>query len=418
MRSATLNYARLFAAARGNPEDEKKFWKDFRNDRKNNVVSPHDFSIRELFEGFVFDAHGDRCGHEMVTNWKNGGGDGYSLAELSEGRQNQYGLMEAGPVQKSAFSNITGQIVYNEVMDAWNQPGYISQQLATTRPTSFLDGERIPGISVVADDAEVVGEAQPYPYSGLSEQYVDTPAPAKRGHIVSLTRESIIADRTGVILDRANTVTNSLLVNKEKRVIDVALGVTTSWRRNGSAATATYANSGTKPHDFDNLAASNGLTDWKNVQTALLLFDGMTDPDTAEPIVVIPTLMVVPSALLMDAQRILNATGVDTRSGATLAAGDPTEADRVTIGGNPLVGTNLSVASNAFVFSRTSSATTWFVGDFNRAFRYMQVWDINAIQAPTNSHDEFTRDIVEQYKVSEYGVPAVVEPRYVVKCTA
>lgn len=411
MKGATAYYTALYEAGLRDNTPNRVFV-DLENDLANRTTVTSDFSIRDLFENLVRDSHGDRCGRELIRSWRdnNGGiGEGYSVTALAEA---------AGPVEKSAFSNITGQIVYNEVMDAWNQPAYLADSLVTNVPTAFLDGERIPGISVVGDDAEVVGESEPYPYSGLSEQYVDTPAPAKRGHIVSLTREAIISDRTGTLRQRANTVANSLRVNKEKRVLDTALGITTSWRRNGSTATGTYLDSTTKPHDFDNLAASNGLVDWKQVETALLLFDGMTDPDTGEPIVVMPTQMIVPSGLKKTADRILFATGVVTRSGVALAAGDPDEADRETVSNNPLAGDSLTVGSNAFVASRVGNSTTWFIGDFPRAFRYMEVWPITTVQAPTNSEMEFTRDIVEQYKVSEYGVPAVVEPRYVAKCTA
>ncbi len=410
MRSATQTYARLYESCRGKPEELDKFWSDLRTDRQNRTVVNSDFSIRQLAENFWFDSHGDRCGREILENWKGGNtGDGPQRVGLTEA---------AGPVERSAFSNITGQIVYNEVMDAWNQPGYIADSLVTNVPTAFLDGERIPGISVVGDDAEVVGEGQPYPYSGLSEQYVDTPPPLKRGHIVSLTMESLIADRTGQILQRANTVTNSLRINKEKRVLDTALGITTSWKRNSSSATGTYLDSTTKPHDFDNLAASNALADWTDVEAALLLFDGMTDPDIGEPITVVPTTVVVPSGLLMTAARILNATFVDERTGVALAAGATTDSDRTTRASNPVGAMALTTLSNAYVASRVGNSTTWFVGDFAKAFRYMEVRPITMVQAPTNNEMEFTRDIVEQFKVNEYGVPAVVEPRYVVKNTA
>ena len=53
-----------------------------------------------------------------------------------------------------------------------------------------------------------------------------------------------------------------------------------------------------------------------------------------------------------------------------------------------------------------------------RAFAYMENWPISTIEAPANSHDEFHRDIVRQWRVSERGAAAVLEPRYMVKATA
>jgi hypothetical protein len=59
----------------------------------------------------------------------------------------------------------------------------------------------------------------------------------------------------------------------------------------------------------------------------------------------------------------------------------------------------------------------WFVGDFRRAFAYMENWPITVTQAPMGSEAEFSNDIVLRFKASERGAAAVLNPRYVVKCT-
>ena len=47
----------------------------------------------------------------------------------------------------------------------------------------------------------------------------------------------------------------------------------------------------------------------------------------------------------------------------------------------------------------------------------MEVSPITTAQAPVNNEMEFSNDIVARFKVSEWGVPAVFEPRKVVKNT-
>ncbi|MCR9120595.1 MAG: hypothetical protein NXI22_26980, partial [bacterium] len=84
---------------------------------------------------------------------------------------------------------------------------------------------------------------------------------------------------------------------------------------------------------------------------------------------------------------------------------------------NPLAGESYPVVSSQYVKQRTGSDTTWFIGEPKKAFKYMENWPITTVQAPANSHDEFHRDIVVQYKTSERGAPAVLDPRYMVKCT-
>jgi hypothetical protein len=59
----------------------------------------------------------------------------------------------------------------------------------------------------------------------------------------------------------------------------------------------------------------------------------------------------------------------------------------------------------------------WFVGDFRRAFAYMENWPITVTQAPVGSEAEFNNDIVLRFKASERGAAAVLNPRYVVKNT-
>ena len=57
----------------------------------------------------------------------------------------------------------------------------------------------------------------------------------------------------------------------------------------------------------------------------------------------------------------------------------------------------------------------WFMGDFRKAFAYMENWPITVTQSPVNSEAEFNSDIVVRFKASERGAAAVINPRYVVK---
>lgn len=411
----TRRYAQLYETAHRKPEDERKFWNDVKADFKKRNVTPSDFSIRNLFEFFVRDSQGHPCGKEIIESWVPDGG--YSMSQLEESG--------VGAVKTSAFSNITGQIVYNEILDAWNQPGFIADRLARTVPTQFLDGEKIAGISNVGDDAETVGEGQAYPLSGVTEAYVETPRPSKRGHILPLTRETIIADRTNVLIDRAQTISTSMRINKEKRVIDTAIGATTSWKRNGSTATATYSDSTTVPHDFDNLLDQD-LVDYTDIEAAMQLFNQMTDPETGEPISLTVQQLLVSDALLYTARRIVNATEVEQGS---ISATVPRTVSPNPLNDPNLAGTRVSmpieILSSPYVRSRASNVGTatydeddWYFGDFMRAFRYMEIWPLSTMQLPSNSLWEFQNDIVRAWKVSEFGVPAVIEPRYVIRSSS
>lgn len=329
------------------------------------------------------------------------------LRSISPGKSGRAPLLEAtSAVDTSGFSNITGQIIFSRVRDEFNNPAFLWQDLCETIPTTFLDGEIIPGIGGIGDQAEVVDEGQPYPNVGLNEEYVQTPRTTKRGFIVPVTREIIVADRTAILLKRASDTGRWLGLNKEKRVLDVALGVVNTYKRNG-VATNTYLTSGAYVNKATNL-----LTDWRSVENAELLFDAITDPNTGEPIIMAgEMILVVPTALKRTAQRIVAATDVgmvDNQANATTFR---------TYGQNPLNGTSIKILSSAYVKNRTSSATNWFYGQPKRAFAYMEVWAIETLQAAQNSEAEFVNDVMMRYKVSERGAAASLEPRHMVEGT-
>jgi hypothetical protein len=340
-----------------------------------------DFSLRDLFEAFV------RDGRELVRLFNPGKSGGVTLLEAGSA------------VDTSAFSNITGQVIYSKLLDAFNDPAFLHPHVVSNVPTQF-NGEKIPGIGRIGDEAEAIAEGDVYPTVGVSQEYIETPETTKRGFIVPVTREAVFFDRTGLVLQRAAEVAFWLGQNKEKRVLDVVLGITNNYKRNG-VAMDTYLDGG---GDYDNVQANNALADWTDIETAELLFDAMTDPNTGEPIAVIPNTVIVPTALKHTARRIVRATEI--RHGS----------DPVTVSVNTI--DDYRILTSPLVKQRTNSATTWYVGDPKRAFAYMENWPITVISAPDNSEAEFTQDIVARYKVSERGAAAVIEPRYMVKCTA
>jgi len=388
---------RLFEAAERDNNTNKFYEELWEALRKGEIVA-NELSIRACFEQFV------EGGIELVRSFsprKHGGGG--------------INLLEAGDaVDTSAFSNITGQIFYSTVLDVFDQPQFLADRLLTTVPTEF-NGEKIPGIGGIGDAISAIGEGQEYPTAGVSEEWVETPETDKNGVIVPVTKEAIFFDRTGLVITRASNVALSLAINKEKRCLDVALGITTSYVRNGAAAQATYGDTHTEG-DFDNLIASNALVDYTDVENGLVAFGDVNDPNTEEPIVLNTMDVVVPEGLLFTAARVFEATGIEQ---GAIAAGVPR-----TLGGNPLTSPTVkrnnswTIHSNQYVNRRTSDQTTWFQGDFKGAFAYMQNWGPTVVQAQDNSHEEFHKDIVSQFKISERGIPAVMEPRKVQKHTA
>jgi hypothetical protein len=357
---------------------------------RDGHLRPEDFSIRDLAEALVPD------GREWVRLLDPRSAGNVSVVESSDG------------VDVTAFLNITGQVIYSKIMEAYTQEAFVVSKLVDTIPTR-LDGEKIPGISRVADEIDEVGPGMPYPHLGFGEDYIETPSTTKRGFIVPVTKEAIFFDRTHLVLTRAAEVGEVLGLNKEKRLIDLVIGVTNNYKWKGT----TY-NTYQAATPWINTLATNELIDWTNVDKAEQLFADILDPATGEPVLVRGTTVLVMPAYRHAAHRVFSAAELTfTADGSSTA----------TVAANPLRGYRVydsRLAYRRIIASGIAAATAkqyWFVGDFRRAFAYMENWPITVTQAPVGSEAEFNNDIVLRFKASERGAAAVINPRYVVKNT-
>jgi len=353
-------------------------------------LAPEEFSIRDLAESLVPD------GREWVRMLDPRSGGNVSVLEATDG------------VDVTAFLNITGQVIYAKILDAYEQENFVVSKLVQTISTR-LDGEKIPGISQIADKVDEVAPGMPYPNLGFGEDYIETPSTSKRGFIVPVTKEAIFFDRTHLILSRAAEAGEILGLNKEKRLLDLVVGVTNNYKSNGTNYN-TYYTSG----PWVNELSTNELVDWTNVDAAEQLFADILDPNTGEPVLVSGTTVLVAPAYRHAAHRVFNAAEITYT---------PTASETATTAANPLGNYRVEESRLAYRRILASGVTAadakkwWFIGDFHKAFAYMENWPITVTQAPINSEADFNNDIVLRFKASERGVAAVLNPRYVVKCT-
>ena len=353
-------------------------------------LQPEDFSIRDLAEALIPD------GREWVRTLDPRDETSTNLLESSEG------------VDASAFRTVSAQVIRSRILSAYQQEAFVASRLVETIPTR-LDGEKIPGVSRVSEQLDEVGPGMPYPSLGFDEDYIETPSTTKRGFVVPVTREAIFFDRTNLILSRASEVGEVLGLNKEKRLLDLIVGVTNNYKHRGIEYD-TYQTSG----PWVNELATNELVDWTSVDAAEQLFADMLDPTTGEPVLLSATTALVMPAYRHAAHRTFNASEVSYT---------PSGSETATIAANPLG--NYRVEESRLAYRRVIASGVladdakkwWFLGDFRKAFAYMENWPITVTQAPLGSEAEFSQDIVLRFKASERGAAAVINPRYVVKCT-
>lgn len=357
------------------------------------TLRPEDFSIRDLAEALIPN------GHDWVRRLDPRAASGVNLLEASDG------------VDVTAFLNVTGQVIYSKIMEAYNQEAFVASRLVSTVPTR-LDGEKIPGVGRVVDGDFEVHPGMPYPNVGFGEDYIETPSTTKHGLIVPITREAIFFDRTNLVLSRAAEVGEILGLNKEKRLLDVIIGATNNYKWKGVEYNTYYESD--DGGEWTNALSDNELVDWTNVDAAEQLFADILDPTTGEPVLIRGTTVLVMPAYRHAAHRVFNAAEIHyTGDGSATTS----------VAANPLG--NYQVVESRLAYRRVVAAGTaaddakawWFIGDFKKAFAYMENWPITVVQSPPGSEAEFSQDIVVRFKASERGAAAVLNPRYVVKNT-
>ncbi len=329
-------------------------------------------------------------------------------------------VMESGAgdaVDASAFADITGQLLINEVRQKFQNPAFIGDMLCETIPITNgnLGTQITPWHSNVLSVGETVQAGMPYPHTKFVQQYVRYPAPVKKGEICAVTMEMIFSDLTSQALDSAGSVGLALGYSREQSIAQVVLGgVNNFYFGNADVALTNYNtyDHNSSGYPYINRIPDEQLVDWTNVNNLEQLFVNMTDPATGRRIFVEPKMMLVMPKLKYTAKRIVHAT--ETRSG-DITTGVGTQ----TLASNPLDTTYNVVAGSVFWEQQqlidTDTAedfTHWYLID-PFAFIWRQVYGLRTESAPRGNPMEFNQDIAVQVKAGYYGVAAVRSPWHV-----
>lgn len=327
----------------------------------------------------------------------------------------------AGAVSSFAFQTITANIISQVTIDAYESPEFVFTKQIPVRPTK-LRTERIPGISGLGNERQVVGENDPYPVAGVSEEWQDTPIVRKYGFQVHVSREALFFDQSGILVDRISKVAYWDAYAHELQAIDCVIDENTGaisgqlgghrYNYKGDSIASYANNSGT--HTFDNLQASNALLDYSDVENAELLFDALNDPTTGVrtgAFRLAANQIIVPTGLLHTAKQLLNATEIRLHAGGYATTGSLY--DRV----SPNSLQAYQIVTSPLLSVQLATDTDWFAGNIGKACEYIEAWPQETKQAPSNDQDEFERDIVMKYRTSRMGAFHVRQPRFLVKST-
>jgi len=393
-----------FRKKHGRDEGSKRFKEHLDEAFEKKQLTPHDFSIRELFENVI------ENGKAIVDSWSHPkSGWGVELLEAGAGAVVGY----------SDFSNITNQLIITEVLDKMDNPDFVFTKEIESKQSAFQDIEKIPGISRTGKTRSKIKEGDPYPRYGVSEDYIEAPAKVKDGGIIEITKEGVMGDRTGVLMERCGELGYDLAYSVEERVIDAmidenagALGAYAGGHQYTWKGTvySTYQTSG----GWINFKASNPLTTDETCVDALWqLLVAITDPYTSRPIVQYPNFLAVTPDKAFVAARLLSTVehrtapvGFDVDSTASVTVGPPAL--------GKVVGT-LKLLSSPILKARLATDTDWFMGNLRKSIRRYYNWEILTEQRGKGTEADFERDIVHQAKASVKDCVTTINPRYLGK---
>lgn len=338
-----------------------------------------DFSIKQLWEGLV--------------------GDVNETLAMSKVYDPNHKVFREG-VRSTGFPIAMDNLMISRVIEGYESPNFIGRRLVDVVPTSTPE-EDIPGYTD-AMGPEEVQEGHPYKKATMGEKSARASA-KKFGRIIEVTEESIMFDKTGLILRRANNIGKQAGVHMEDRILRGITGVNADVYRPSGVAETLYSAGN------NNLVTSNGLTGWtaidkmlqehaKNVKDDRQHQDGL-------PITWNPRQIVVPPELNMTARNIINATEIRNTSGSV-----------ETISSNPV--NNYEVLSSELLTAILGGASDWFIGDFPAQFIWYEVYPLQTQTQGASSEQAFTSDIVASTKVRYYGDIACLDTVHTMRSNA
>lgn len=333
-----------------------------------------DFSIKELWESLV----------GPVSETLGDGGSGFVM-------------LQEDAVDSAAFSDIIGVLLASKVIDGYNTPGYIGDQLVTRVP-SKRKHERYAGFTAL-DGPHEVPEAMPYEETGFQDKYATSEA-TKKGRLLNVTEEAVLFDQTGQLLTRAATLGEKTRLDRERVTLRGVMDAAGTVYSPQGVAEPIYRLVATATSYTINQLGGNALVDWTDIDNVMQIFAAMVD-DRGDEIVVIPKILLTPYALAAVANRILRATQIRTTVGVT-----------ETISGNPITG--LKPLSSPIVDG--TSITDWFLGDPAKQFMWQEIWPLQVARKRLES-DAHVRDIIVSYKVRYFGGIAAIDDKFVVRST-
>lgn len=425
--------------------------RNYRVPGKTPQVMLEECSLRELAAECIVHRNGTPVGQGFIEEMFRPT-DYSKQAHLRMTRMREAGDISA--VDYTMFAAITGQLLINATLRGWEHEEFKFTRAAGVYQTQFVDGEKLPGVSMpfsdditTNEDRMLVKPQQPFPYLTMGENYKVLPGTEMRGGIMGVDRLAIYGDRTGLVAANAAKGSELLGVRKEQRGLNVLIGADPVpysekylFDKNGPVTIDPYQSAtgssstqlagsalSSRPYPFVNDVPGNPLTDWHAFEKSDQYAGKLVDPNNGLPInFTLPTVFscyserfnIATVLKAFETWRISNAVnGLSGAGGVNTVGPNPitSQLGNVNVEVSKMLRQEMiksGLYSEAGV-STPQSDKVWFFGDLKEAIKYVTNWNIKVIMAPAGSEAEFSQDIILRWRFDERGRWAWFEPRMI-----
>jgi hypothetical protein len=222
-------------------------------------------------------------------------------------------------------------------------------------------------------------------------------------------------------MSTAASVGTELAYRKELEMLETIVKASGTFKWN-DVGYSTYADLSASL-GYNNIITSNALLDWTSLQTDVVAFSRFVDPDTKKRILVQPSVLLVPPALLETAKLIVGSTSGERRTDSGLTQANATSLNVANTDYFPYGGQFKIVSSplleQVLVDSGTATDNAdaskfWFMLDPTKAFRYISNMPLTVSQS-TGSYQQLDNKIAISYFASYRGTPAVISPWHAIR---
>lgn len=411
------------------PDEKRTPWL-YKEALAKKRAAARDIEIMDLWEAMVGPVRSTCVGEQ---DWENTC-KLFEMCELHNRTNGRFPLQEA-ETYANAFILLTQAKLFTTMMATYElTPATYERIFGTFEAPYERFDHHIPSDS---PEVSYVKEGQAYPVKSIADRYCKTKA-NKFGAIIDLTRETMIADKTGRVIEECEGLAASTKYTEDALAALAFRDASNSTLipDSNEQDAGSYFPEGTRVALFRtavgstmvnyekaiNKKTSNNLLQWNNIQAALYLLRNMTN-GKGQYINVTggkPLKLIVPHGLEQRAKMLASPQAI-AQIDRNNTAGTESAFLRVPGFLKEMAGQTVEVVVwDKLPTESTDTQSTWYLaGDTQKMYRKHQVWAVEFARADRSQlgGQDFSRDILMRFKGGFKSGFRAVDDKYTIQNT-